>query len=156
MEPVALAPAEAAASRIVYDDVPRMLAFAREHIPGAGWEDDATAIGREVRGELVAVCVYEHFTAADCHVHVASDRRPGWCTRALLTHWYAYPFIQLGLNRVTGLVPANNAAALKFDLHMGFKPEGRLREALPDGSDLIVLGMLRRDCRYIPRAFRHG
>jgi RimJ/RimL family protein N-acetyltransferase len=56
--------------------------------------------------------------------------------------------VQLGVQRVTGYVPASNAAALRFDRHLGFVEEGRLREALPGGEDVIVLGMLKRECRW--------
>ncbi|WP_369674540.1 hypothetical protein, partial [Enterococcus faecium] len=52
------------------------------------------------------------------------------------------PFVQWNLRRVTGLVPAKNADALRFDLHLGFEREGYLKHALPD-DDLIVLGMTR-------------
>lgn len=140
-------------SRIVYDDQARMLAFAIEHGASTEWKSDAVAIGREVGGRLVVVGVFENFTDGDCHVHVASDGSAHWLNRAYLAHFFAYPFIQLGLRRITGLVPSNNHRALAFDLHLGFQVEGRLREAFPD-ADLMVLGMLKRECRYLPRTAR--
>ena len=57
--------------------------------------------------------------------------------------------MQLGCRRVTGYVPAANARARRLDEHLGFVYEGRLREALPDGQDVLVLGMLRRECRWL-------
>lgn len=140
-------------SRIVYDDQDRMLAFAIEKGASEQWNRDAVAIGREVDGQLVAVAVYEHFTDGDCHVHIASDGSRRWCTRELLVRWFAYPFLQLRLRRITGLVPSRNERALKFDLALGFQVEGRMREAFPDG-DMIILGMLRRECRFLPRSSR--
>lgn len=136
-------------SRIVYDDQPRLLAFAIEKGASAEWRPDAVAIGREVGGELVAAAVYEHFTDGDCHVHIASDGSRRWCTRELLIRWFAYPFLQLRLRRITGLVPSTNLRALDFDLKLGFKVEGQMREAFPDG-DMMILGMLARECRYLP------
>lgn len=138
-------------SRIVYDDQPRMLAFAIERGASTEWRDDAVAIGREVRGQLVGVAVFEHFTEGDCHVHIASDGSRRWLTREFLAHIFAYPFIQLGQRRVTGLVRSTNYRALEFDLHIGFKVEGRMREAFPDG-DMMILGMLKSECRYLPRS----
>ena len=57
------------------------------------------------------------------------------------------------MRRVTALVPAKNTAALRFDLHLGFKQEGVVRHALPD-DDIIILGLLREDCRFIPQEYR--
>ena len=80
--------------------------------------------------------------------------------RRLLNHYdcnivtcFMHPFAQWGLRRVTGLVPAKNTDALRFDLHLGFKQEGYLRHALPD-DDLVLLGMLRENCRFIPERYR--
>jgi RimJ/RimL family protein N-acetyltransferase len=55
----------------------------------------------------------------------------------------------LKLKRLTGLVPASNAAALRFDQHIGFQVEATLADGAKDG-DLIVLRMRREDCRYLP------
>ena len=66
---------------------------------------------------------------------------------------FMHPFVQWKLRRVTGLVPAKNTKALRFDLHLGFVREGYLRNALPD-DDIIVLGMLREECIYLPVAYR--
>ena len=51
------------------------------------------------------------------------------------------------------LVPAKNKAALRFDLHLGFKQEGIIRNALPD-DDIILLGMLKSECIYLPKQYR--
>jgi RimJ/RimL family protein N-acetyltransferase len=76
-------------------------------------------------------------------------------TRDFLRVAFRYPFVQLGCNRVTGYVPASNADALRFDLNLGFKIEGRMREAIETGEDVLVLGMLRGECRFIQMR-KHG
>ena len=82
-------------------------------------------------------------------MHIAAVPGRRWMTRDFLRVAFRYPFWQLGCRRVTGYVPASNADALRFDLHLGFVQEGRMREALPDGEDVIVLGMLRNECRWL-------
>lgn len=139
---------------LIYGDDERLLRWASERIGGLRFRDDATAIGRERGGELVSVCVFDGFSAADCNMHIASDGSRHWLTREFLVACFAYPFIQLKLRRVTGLVPAKNRDALRFDLHLGFQVEGRCRDALPD-DDIIILGMLRRECRFLPSEHRH-
>lgn len=103
---------------------------------------------------LCAVTMYTDYTGGNVSMHIASDGSKRWMTRAFLRASFAYPFEQLGVRRVTGLVAVSNPTALRFDLHLGFKHEGRMRAAAQDGSDLLVLGMLRHECRHLRQ--EHG
>ena len=73
----------------------------------------------------------------------------GWINRAFLRAAFAYPFKQLGCTRVSGLVRADNYAAQQFDERLGFKREGLVRRGDDDGTDLIMYGMLREECKWI-------
>lgn len=119
---------------IVYGEDERLLEWACGIIhftPRA----DATAIGWEENGILRAVTIYDGFSQCDCNMHIASDGTGHWLRRAFLKASFGHPFLQWNMRRVTGLVPAKNAAALRFDLHLGFKQEGLIRHALPPGKD---------------------
>lgn len=142
-------------NRLIYGEDERLLAWATERIGVAGFRPDAKTIGLERNGELVAVVVYDGFSDVDCNMHIASDGTRRWLNRELLTHAFAYPFIQCRLRRVTGLVPADNEDALRFDEHIGFKREGYHPHATKNG-DLISLGMLREWCRFIPPEYRNA
>lgn len=137
---------------IIYDRKEELVAWAANVI-GFQPRPDAMAIGWEEAGTLRAVTLYDGFSECDCNIHIASDGTGVWLRRAFLAASFAHPFRQWNLRRVTGLVPAKNTAALRFDLHLGFKQEGIIRHALPD-DDIIVLGLLREDCRYIPKQYR--
>ena len=118
---------------IVYGEDERLLEWACGIIhftPRA----DATAIGWEENGILRAVTIYDGFSQCDCNMHIASDGTGHWLRRAFLKASFGHPFLQWNMRRVTGLVPAKNAAALRFDLHLGFKQEGLIRHALPDDN----------------------
>jgi len=104
---------------------------------------------------LRACVAYTDYDEVNLGMHIASDGSRRWLTREYLRACFGYPFEQLGVRRVTGLVAASNPAALRFDTHLGFRMEGRLRHAAQDGSDLLVLGMLRGECRYL-RDSEHG
>lgn len=138
-------------TNLIYGQEDTLLTWAQDKI-GVTFRPDATTIGLEKDGALVAVVVYDGFSETDCNMHIASDGTRAWMNKALLLSAFAYPFVQLGLLRVTGLVPAHNAAALAFDEHLGFVREGFHPKAGPGGSDLISLGMLRDSCRFIPKA----
>lgn len=141
--------------RLIYGEDERLLRWAQAGMGGLTFRDDATTIGIERNGEISAVAVFDGFSHCDCNIHVNSDGSKRWLTREFLAHVFAYPFIQCGFRRVTALVPASNSDALRFDLKLGFEIEGYCRHAMPD-DDIIVLGMLRENCRYIPKEYRHG
>lgn len=138
---------------LIYREDGRCLDWASKRLNGVRFGMDAVSIGRERDGELVAVTIFNNFSDCDCHIHIVSDGSRRWLSREYLVAAFSYPFIQCGLRRVTGLVPAKNKAALRFDLRLGFKYEGRSPEAMPD-DDIIILGMLRRNCMFIPKKHR--
>lgn len=140
---------------LIYDRQDELLAWAAERIGIARFRPDAKAIGRHRDGKLVGVVVFDGFSSTDCNVHLASDGSKHWMTRSFATAALAYPFIQLGYRRITGLVHAEDAATLAFDEHFGFKREGLHRCAAEDGGDVISLGLLRSECRFIPQEYRN-
>jgi RimJ/RimL family protein N-acetyltransferase len=109
----------------------------------------ARALGLEQDGKLIAGVVYENYTGKNITMHVAAVPGKRWLNKDFLYRSFAYPFLQLNCNRVTGLVKADNLEAQKFDEHLGFKREGLLRQACEDGTDLILYGMLKTECRWI-------
>jgi RimJ/RimL family protein N-acetyltransferase len=137
-------------ANLIYGQEDQLLPWAQDRI-GVAFRTDAKTIGLERDGNLVAVVVYDGFSECDCNMHIASDGTRAWMSKALLLSAFAYPFVQLGLLRVTGLVPADNADALQFDEHLGFVREGYHPKAGPGGKDLISLGMLRENCRFYPK-----
>ena len=134
--------------RIILNERDRCAEWARARIPHVpSWGEWCEAIGLEDDG-LLAVVVYNLYSGADIAMHIAAVPGARWMTRSFLRAVFRYPFVQLECRRVSGFVPASNAAALRFDRHLGFVDEGRMREALPNGEDVIVLGMLKRECRW--------
>lgn len=107
------------------------------------WTEGFEVIG--TRGpDHCAAAVFEHFTGRDIHIHLAAEGR--WATQAFLHSVFWYPFVQLGCERITGFV--SDPEYLSFYQLLGFRVEGTLREMFDD-SDLILIGMLKRECRYI-------
>lgn len=140
---------------VIYGQESRLLPWACERIGVASFRRDAYTIGLERDGELVAVVVFEDFSECDASIHIASDGTGRWMNKELLIKTFAYPFIQLGLRRLTGRVPAKNKVALRFDENLGFVQEGICKHALKD-DDLVILGLLKENCRFIPKGVSHG
>jgi RimJ/RimL family protein N-acetyltransferase len=137
-------------AQMIYGQEDKLLPWAQERI-GVTFRNDAKTIGLERDGVLVAVVVFDNFSDVDVGMHIASDGTRAWMSKTLLLSAFSYPFVQLGLLRVTGLVPANNADALAFDENLGFVREGYHPKAGPAGTDLVSLGMLRENCRFVPK-----
>ncbi|MCE7797851.1 GNAT family N-acetyltransferase [Sphingobium sufflavum] len=148
--------------RLLLNDGNGLIAWA-ERVIGIRFFPDARAIGWGVNDDVAApdadirgVAVYDRWTETDCHVHLASNGTGLFGAKAFLAAGFAFPFVEADRRRVTGLVPADNARALRLNQHLGFRQEGVMRNAGPSGQDIIVLGMLRSECRFIPLASRQG
>lgn len=141
-------------TRLIYGEEKRLLPWALQRIGIDAFRKDAYSIGLERDGEIVAAAVYDCFSSFECSVHLASDGTRRWLNREFLVAGFAYPFIQCGFDSITGLVPADNEAAMRFDLHIGWKTVGVRHKAAPGGKDIVILEMLRADCRWIPEEFR--
>lgn len=134
--------------RVVYGEDQRVIDWVGHRVD----EDNfgpAHGIGLEENGELIAGVVFNIYSGPSICMHVAAEPGKRWLTRDYLFRCFAYPFIQLQCNRITGLVRVDNLEAQKFDEHLGFKREGLLRKAASDGTDMYVYGMLREECRWL-------
>ncbi len=133
---------------VIYGQDKRVCAWVAERVSETEFIS-ARGLGLEQDGELIAGVVYENYTGKNITMHVAAVPGKRWLNKDFLYRSFAYPFLQLNCNRVTGLVKADNLEAQKFDEHLGFKREGLLRQACEDGTDLILYGMLKTECRWI-------
>lgn len=142
-------------NRLIYGEDERLVRWAEERIPHQQFREDAKAIGHERGGQLVAVCVFDTFSPNSCCVGLAADtsgRLPSWrwSSREFAIACMAYPFLQCGFNHITCIVSALNERSLRYTRKFGWVQEGILREAGPEGEDMILFGMLRRECRWLP------
>ena len=111
--------------------------------------DGMQSIGLRRNGALQAGVVYEGFNGRNIWIHVAAVAGAHWLVRQYLKACFYYPFVLCGVDRVSGYVNASNADARRFDEHLGFKEEARLRGAAPDGGDVILYVMWRDQCRFL-------
>ncbi len=141
-------------ARTIIADAARIGEFVKSRMDFSVDWTDFKAIGIERDGRVVAGVVYEGMTSRDVNMHCAIDD-PSAVNYAWMFTVFDYPFNQCGLIRVTGLVPRSNTKALSFDIDkVGFKVEGIVRKAFPNGDDVVVLGMLKDECKWIRRGRR--
>lgn len=103
------------------------------------------AIGIQKDGCLVAGVLYDQFNGSSICMHVAIDGR---ISREYTRVCFDYPFNQLKVKKVLGLVDSTNEKALRFDRHLGFVQEACIKDAGKRG-DLLILTMTKEQCRWI-------
>ena len=99
-------------------------------------------------GTPAAVCLYTDFNSVNVFGSVAAEPGKHWLNRDFLWYCFRYPFIQMGVNRITSFVASTNEEAIRFDTHLGFTLEATLKGAHPDG-DLLVMTMHKDQCRWL-------
>jgi hypothetical protein len=115
---------------------------------GCTWEG-YNAFGVESDGNLIAGVVVHQINGANAFCHIAVDKP----TKAMLRLFEVvsdYSFRQLGLKRLTGLVPSNEPHVVKFDVKLGFEIEAVLKDAAIE-ADLVVLVLWADKCRWLQK-----
>ncbi len=133
--------------RLITDDRWRVGAWVAERVGQQVEWGGFAAIGQEgPDGNLNVGMVLNHITPsnASMHVAIADGSR---MTREVVRACFDYVFNQLGLARVTGYVDADNAAALRFDKHLGFEEEFIIKQG--NVGDVLQLVMFKEKCRWI-------
>lgn len=92
-----------------------------------------------------AVAIF-NYDGDNCELAMAGS--DGWLSKTLIRCVFTYVFCVLNCARATARVTAKNTRALQIDLRLGFYAEGVMRKAV-DGNDIVVLGMLKEECRWI-------
>lgn len=114
---------------------------------GGTYTGEGQYIGLVEGGNILAVVGFEDYNHASIRMHVAAEGKR-WMTREYLRFCFWYPFKQLKVKKIIGLVSSNNEQALRFDKHLGFIEEAIIKDAAPDG-DLFILTMTEKQCRFI-------
>lgn len=115
---------------------------------------NAKSLGILHDDKIIAALVYNNYTEdiygrpLNIEMSIASvDKR--WASRHTLREAFAYPFIQLNLERVQATTSTRNEGANLMLSRLGFQKEGTHRKAYADGSDAFSWSMLKSDCRWI-------
>lgn len=101
-------------------------------------------VGIERQGKLVAVVAWDNWRGVSVEVTIAADS-PRWATRQTIATLLSYPFLQLKCQRVTSFVRKGNKRARRLNEGLGFKLEGRMRDAGPNLETVLLYGITRKD-----------
>jgi RimJ/RimL family protein N-acetyltransferase len=90
--------------------------------------------------------VYTNYSGANVFATIAMTAP---ITKRFLFSIFWCPFVQFGVNHISCAIEASNRRSVKLCMHMGFRLEGKLREAALNGEDIIIMGMLKRECKWL-------
>lgn len=74
---------------------------------------------------------------------------PRWAQRGPLSEMFTALYNELDKTRITCMVSESNDRSLRLTRGLGFREEGRLRQAGSNGEDMILFGMLKEECEYL-------
>lgn len=137
----------AATSNLVIDRKSEQCDFINKVLCSQFSTENTNFLGWETNGKIVAVCAYSCFQNKSIEIHIASDGK-NWLTRSFLYHAFYYPFEFLKVKVLLGYVDSENERALKFNRHLGFTEECRIKDCGKNG-DLIILTMRKENCKFI-------
>jgi len=127
-------------SRLLFNEDERIARWVQERMPNfLGWNVHYRAMGYELRGILAGGVVYTQHSCANIVVATVLEAP---LTRRFLRSIFHFPFVQLRCRRMTALVDTKNFKSRRLVEHIGFRLEGRMREAAPD-DDVLVYGLLK-------------
>ena len=136
-------------SRLIINDRERVADWVAgqvgQRVPWEGFN----AFGVELNDEIVAGVVIHQINGANAFCHIAIDK-PVKRIYEMFMVVCDYSFRQLGLKRLTGLVPANEEHIVKFDMRLGFEIEFIMKDAAV-GADLVGLVMWADKCPWLPK-----
>ena len=104
---------------------------------------NATAIGLEREGQVVAGVIYESFmdTTITCHIAIA-----GRVNKKFLRAIFDYPFRVCNVDKIIAPVIADNDKSIKLVKNMGFTEEARIKRS---NGDMIFFTMLKDNCKFL-------
>lgn len=70
-------------------------------------------------------------------------------TKRFLYAIFYCPFVQFGVNHITCAIEASNLKSVNLCSRMGFRLEGSMRESAVNGEDVLIMGMLKRECPWL-------
>lgn len=107
--------------------------------------ENARFIGYIKDDELVNLAAFDNYDGVNIDIHVFSSGR-------MFLPWLRacgrYAFDLCGCERMTSKNCADDFQMEKMLPRAGFKLEGTIRKALPNGSDMIVYGALKDEFRF--------
>ena len=101
--------------------------------------------------KLAGGVIFTNYLSGSVQIHMAGFQR-NWVNKAIIYLAFNYPFVQLGVKKLFGLVPERNVKARNNNLHLGFQIEYLTHDVFnyDDGvNGMYLISMYRNDCKWL-------
>ena len=99
---------------------------------------------------IIAGVVYHNYRSPLISMEMTiASVSPKWANKRTIRAFFDYPFSQIGLARVTSITDVENQHSVAFQKRLGFKQEGLIRQGYENGNDAVLMGMLRKECKWV-------
>jgi hypothetical protein len=101
--------------------------------------------------KLMGGVIFTNYLSGSVQIHMAGFQR-NWVNKAILYLAFNYPFVQLGVKKLFGLIPERNVASRNNTVHLGFKIEYLINDVFnfDDGvNGMYLLSMYKQDCKWL-------
>jgi hypothetical protein len=98
-------------------------------------------------GTVHGMTGYCDWTQNSVRMHMAVESPIVW--RSLLRPALEYPFCQVGVGMVLGVIRGGNAKSLRFSRGVGLEEIFRLKDGFRKGEDWVFLQLRKEDCRHL-------
>ena len=101
--------------------------------------------------KLMGGVLFTDYRVGSVAIHMAGFH-PQWVNKAMVYLAFDYPFNQLKVKKLIGMVPERNVKSRNNTLHLGFKIEYLVPDVLgyPDGvNGFYIMSMYKEDCRWL-------
>lgn len=106
-----------------------------------------SALGIVRRGRLVAGVVFHNYRPGiDIEVSIAAVH-PSWALPQTMQRLFDYPFVQLGVPRLSCIIGRKNKRCRKFAEGFGWRLEGVSRKNYDGKQDACIYGMFKSELK---------
>jgi hypothetical protein len=116
-----------------------------ERLNSGFFEDRSRAIGLVKDERIVAGVIFENWNGRSLVAHMVAEGR---LTRKFISAIFDYAFNVCDVFKIICPVSSANLKSCRLVENMGFCEEGRLKDAVPDG-DNILYTMTKPGCRFL-------
>lgn len=98
-------------------------------------------------GSIAGMVAYDSWTKNSVQAHMAVESPIAW--RALAPETFRYPFEQVGIGVILGVIPAYNQKSLTMAKRLGLVETYRVPNGWDTGVDLVLLELAKENCRWL-------
>lgn len=129
-----------------------ILDWMAEEIPMDRTDLKTIGFGVKKDGRFIAASALVNFNGQNVDIQLRVDK-PYGLTRELIYRTFDFAFNKMGANRITSTIIGDNPRSFDLTMHFGFRVEAILEGYSPNGENLTISVLWKKDCRYHQRPF---